>query len=968
MPPGNSTSLSSRRAPIRLVPSRTTSAGCGSTAHVPQLHFDRLALTECATCLRSGCSPRVVLCQLISDTSSSADLGRWRPSARTFLTTPFLKRATVLMRWFWLQIWMVEATRRRIGLCDHLPIRWARTMRLWPPFCGTAIGGRGQESSVPPEDQGFAATTRLTTASSFRATIGTGTSSRDGIRRSVAARMEADPLTTPPPALTLTDAEDVARVAFGLDGAASALDSERDQNFKIAGNESSFLLKVSNRADDLGALEMQTEVALHIAHLDPALPVMQPLPARDGGYFAKVESAGYEHVVRLFTFLPGTMVTANELDGAALYDFGANVARMGKAMRSFFHPAAGYKILWDLKYTPDLRRLLPSEPDRERRELATAVLDRFEKYVAPRMSGLRAQVIHNDLSLDNVLLDDAHRVSGIVDLGDTTHTALVCDLAIAIVSLMWDRTDPLEAASAAISGYNSVTHLEEAEATVLSDLMSARLVALVLIANWRVERYPENTDYLTREIDAAGGLLEQFDDIGWAKVARHIETVCLNPAPASLHTTTESMEQLLERRERVLGPALSPLFYDRPLHLVRGSGIRMFDQRGRAYLDAYNNVPIVGHSHPHVVAAIAEQSATLNTHIRYVHSDVIELAERLCASMPEGLDTVMFVNSGSEANEIAWRLATAYTGASGGIVSAHAYHGVTTATAALSPEQWPDRERPNHVSTISAPDDYRGQHRAGQLGWPQRYAAEVDNALAILVRQDVRPAALFLDALFTSDGIFSPPPEYLQEVVRRVHDAGGLYVADEVQCGHGRSGLHLWGFQSSDVTPDLVTLGKPMGNGHPVAAVVTRSEIAERFAESSTMFSTFGGNPVACRAALAVLDVIEEDNLIERAHATGAGLRGGLEAVGARHEAVGDVRGAGLLFGVELVSDKEARRPAPRLAHAVVNEMKERGVLVGLTGPDENVLKIRPPLVLEDQDADVITETLDAALTKCSVD
>ena len=778
--------------------------------------------------------------------------------------------------------------------------------------------------------------------------------------------MEADPLTTPPPALSPTDAEDVARVAYGLDGTASPLDSERDQNFKITARESSFLLKVSNRADDIGALEMQTEVALHIGRCDPALPVMQPLPARDGGHFAKVESDGHEHVVRLFTFLPGTMVTATELHGAALYDFGVTVARMGQALRSFFHPAAGYKILWDLKHTPDLRRLLPSEPDKERRKVVTGVLDRFENYVAPSMFGLRAQVIHNDLTLDNVLLDDAHRVSGIVDLGDTTHTALVCDLAIALVSLMWGRPDPLETASAAISGYNSVTRLEKAEAAVLSDLVSARLAALVLIANWRVERYPENADYITGNVDLAWRLLEQFDDLEWPAVARHMEAASRAPTSPPPETAG-SMEQLLERRERVLGPALSPLSYDRPLHLVRASGVRMFDHQGRAYLDAYNNVPIVGHSHPRVVTAIAEQSATLNTNTRYLHAAVVELAERLCATMPEGLDTVMFVNSGSEANEIAWRLATAYIGGSGGIVTAHAYHGVTAATAALSPEQWPDSERPNHVSTISVPDDYRGEHRAEQPGWPQRYAAEVDNALAVLLREDIRPAALFLDALFTSDGIFAPPPEYLREVVRRVHDAGGLYVADEVQCGHGRSGLHLWGFQSSGVIPDFVTLGKPMGNGHPVAAVVTRSEIAERFASSSTMFSTFGGNPVACRAALAVLEVIEEDDLIERANATGARLRAGLEALRARHDAVGDVRGVGLLLGVELVSDKETRRPAPRLAYAVMNEMKERGVLVGLTGPDDNVLKIRPPLVLEDQDAALITETLDVALTKCSV-
>jgi 4-aminobutyrate aminotransferase-like enzyme/Ser/Thr protein kinase RdoA (MazF antagonist) len=771
----------------------------------------------------------------------------------------------------------------------------------------------------------------------------------------------ADPLTTPPPSLSPADAEAFARTAFGLDGAASPLDSERDQNFKLVVNdESSFLLKVSNHADDRAALEMQTEAALHIARRDPALPVMQPVQTRSGGYFAEIETAGHEHAVRLFTFLPGTMVAPTELDAAALHEFGAIVARMGRVLRGFFHPAAGYRILWDLKHTPDLRRLLASEPNRKRKKLVTAVLDRFDDNVAPGMSGLRGQIIHNDLTLDNVLLDDAHRVSGIVDLGDTTHTALVCDLAIALVSLMWGRPDPLEAAHAAISGYSSVTRLEEPEATVLSDLVCARLAALVMIANWRVDRYPENADYITGNVDLAWRLLEQFEELGWAAVARHMETACC--FPASSQFIPGSTKHLLERREGVLGPALSPLSYDRPLQIVRAAGVRMFDHEGHAYLDAYNNVPVVGHSHPRVVEAIAEQSATLNTNTRYLHGAVVELAERLLASMPDGLDTVMFVNSGSEANEIAWRLAIAYTGGSGGIVTAHAYHGVTTAVAALSPEQWPRGERPPHIATIPPPDNYRGRYRAEQQ-WPERYAAEVDNALADLRQKNVLPAALFADALFTSDGIFAPPPAYLRDVVGRVHDAGGLYVADEVQCGHGRTGHHLWGFQSSGVAPDLVTLGKPMGNGHPVAAVVTRSDIAERFAASSTMFSTFGGNPVACRAALAVLDVIEEDNLIERAHATGARLRAELEALGAHHDAVGDVRGAGLLIGVELVNDKETRRPAPPLAHAVMNEMKERRVLVGLTGPDENVLKIRPPLVLDDEDVTTIAETLDAALT-----
>jgi 4-aminobutyrate aminotransferase-like enzyme len=388
----------------------------------------------------------------------------------------------------------------------------------------------------------------------------------------------------------------------------------------------------------------------------------------------------------------------------------------------------------------------------------------------------------------------------------------------------------------------------------------------------------------------------------------------------------------------------------------------MFDERGAAYLDAYNNVPVVGHCHPRVTAAISEQSSTLNTNTRYLHESVVELAERLVATMPDGLDTVMFVNSGSEANDIAWRLATAYTGGTGGIVTGHAYHGVTTATIALSPEEWTDENVPGHVTTVPPPDGYRGPHRADEAGWVDRYVDYLDAALDRLHRRGVRPAAFFVDSLFTSDGIFIPQPSYLQNVVRRVHEAGGLIVADEVQCGFGRSGSHMWSFQRSSITPDFVTLGKPMGNGHPIAAVITRSEIAERFASKTDIFSTFGGNPVACRAALAVLDVVRDEALQHHAAVVGAALQSSLAGLMQHHDAIGDVRGAGLMIGVELVLDKSTREPAPAVAHEVMNRMRDHGVLVGVTGRNGNVLKIRPPLVLSAEEAGVIGSTLDACL------
>ncbi len=750
-----------------------------------------------------------------------------------------------------------------------------------------------------------------------------------------------DPLDTPPPSYSLEGAADIGRDVFGVDSVASALDSERDQNFRLDGTDGrSFVLKISNRADDRAAIEMQTLATLHIAAVDPELPVMQPVATIEGEHVIDIDG----ELVRLFTFLPGRMLKAAEVRTQALRDFGATVARTGKALRGFFHPAGGYEILWDLKNTPDLRPLLSSTRDAGQQKVLATVLDRFDARVGPVLPGLRSQLIHNDLTLSNVLLDDDHRVSGIVDFGDLTHTALICDLAIALVSAMWDTADPLVSAQATIGGYSSVVPIEEAESAILGDLIAARLAALILIANSRVERYPENAEYIMGSVPAAWRLLEHLEAKGWEIFRR------------------PTFEELLERRKQALGPAQAPLSYEHPLYLVRGEGSQMFDHEGNAYLDAYNNVPVVGHSHPKVVRAIAEQSATLNTNTRYLHHSAVELAERLIATMPPGLNTVMFFNSGSEANDIAWRIATSVTGRTGGIVTDFAYHGVTAAIQAVSPEEWVKGERPAHIETIPAPNDFCGPHRREEPGWAESYAEHVDTAVEKLAGRGHDLAILYVDPLFTSDGVFTPPPSYLQEVLRRVRAAGSLFVADEVQCGFGRSGDHLWGFEASGITPDFVTLGKPMGNGHPVAAVITSSEIAERFAAKTDVFSTFGGNPVACRAALAVLDVLEEEALQQNAKTVGQHLRAGLLRLAEKHTAIGDVRGAGLLIGVELVGG-ETGEPAPEVAKKVVNEMRERGILIGRTGRDGNVLKVRPPLVLTTEEADRICSTLDTCFT-----
>jgi 4-aminobutyrate aminotransferase-like enzyme len=418
-------------------------------------------------------------------------------------------------------------------------------------------------------------------------------------------------------------------------------------------------------------------------------------------------------------------------------------------------------------------------------------------------------------------------------------------------------------------------------------------------------------------------------------------------------------KRLLQRRHALMGRAYR-LFYDEPLHLVRGEGVWLWDADGRKYLDMYNNVPHVGHCHPRVVQAICGQAALLNTHTRYLHEHVVGLAERLTALLPADLDTAMFCCTGSEANELALRIARTATGATGIVVTDFAYHGNTQAIYEITTESCPPEERPEYVVTVPVPDTYRGPHRGTDAG--ERYADYVRDAIGRLERRGLRPAAFIIDTIVSSGGVVTPPPGYLQRAASLVREAGGLFVADEVQPGFGRTGRHFWGFEAEDVVPDIVTMGKPMGNGHPVSAVVARGELVAGFGARGRYFNTFGGNPVSCAAALAVLDVIEEEALMLNALEVGGYLEAGLRRLAGAHECIGDVRANGLFVAVELVTERDQRAPATQLTGRVVNELRNRGVLTGSIGPHDNILKLRPPMVLTAPDAEFFLGVFDEVL------
>jgi 4-aminobutyrate aminotransferase-like enzyme/Ser/Thr protein kinase RdoA (MazF antagonist) len=430
------------------------------------------------------------------------------------------------------------------------------------------------------------------------------------------------------------------------------------------------------------------------------------------------------------------------------------------------------------------------------------------------------------------------------------------------------------------------------------------------------------------------------------------------PAPAPTKAET-----LAARRAHV-GRNLS-ISYREPLKIVRGWMQYLYDETGRAYLDCYNNVPVVGHSHPRVVRAIQQQTALLTTNTRYLHDNLTRYAERLAALMPAPLEVCYFVNSASEANELALRLARAHTGREDMIVLEAAYHGHTSALIDLSPYKFAGpggRGRRPWVHVAPIPDDYRGPYRRDDPEAGPKYARHVAELVEQLQRAGRGLAGYIAETLPSVGGQIVLPPGYLRDVYAAVRAAGGVCIADEVQVGFGRLGTHLWGFETQGVVPDIVVLGKPIGNGHPLGAVVTTAAIARSFDNGMEFFSTFGGNPVACAAGLAVLDVLAEEGLQAHAHRVGRHLLDGLRARLERHRVVGDVRGAGLFLGVELVLDRERRTPAPEVATYVVNRLRECQILTGTDGPWHNVIKIRPPLVFNERDADHLMASLDEVL------
>jgi 4-aminobutyrate aminotransferase-like enzyme/Ser/Thr protein kinase RdoA (MazF antagonist) len=747
------------------------------------------------------------------------------------------------------------------------------------------------------------------------------------------------------PVLTLDEALDCARRLFGIDAAGAPLASERDQNFLLeirTGDR--FVLKVANSAEDGALLEAQNAALDHVGRRIALCP--RVVPTLGGDTVTEVTSAsGARHFVRLLTWIDGEpLASVPDPSPGLLEDLGRQVAELDQALDGFDHPAIHREFYWDLAVgLPLVRELLPLVEDGAMRALVTRVADQIEARDGARFARLRRAAVHNDPNDYNVLVANG-KITGILDFGDIVSSYAIADLAIAIAYAVFGKADPIAAAVSVVRGYQEVRPLDDDEVASLFGLVLLRLCTSVCVAARQQKQRPGDA-YLSV---SQGPIAETLPALAALDPAAVEETL--------RHARGRTPEETLAARRRVIGPNLS-VAYRHPVKAVRGWMQYLYDHNGRRFLDAYNNVPHVGHSHPRVVQAVIEQMLLLNTNTRYLHDSLAAFAERLTATLPASLSVCYFVNSGSEANELALRLARAHTRRRDVIVLDAAYHGNTTTLVDISPYKFngPGGEgAAPWVHVLPLPDTYRGKYKRDDPRAGEKYAE--------FARHVRNPSAFIAESAPSVGGQIILPDRYLANVYAIVRAAGGVCIADEVQTAYGRMGTHFYAFEAQHVVPDIVVLGKPIGNGYPLGAVVTTPEIARSFDNGMEFFSTFGGSTVSCAAGLAVLEVVQEERLQEHAREVGDALLALLHAMAARHPLVGDVRGSGLFLGVELVKDRDTREPATAEASAVVNRMRDRGILIGTEGSFANVLKIRPPMPFSRDDAAHLAATLEEVL------
>ncbi|MDN5204445.1 aminotransferase class III-fold pyridoxal phosphate-dependent enzyme [Fulvivirgaceae bacterium BMA10] len=768
------------------------------------------------------------------------------------------------------------------------------------------------------------------------------------------------------PDFSIVEAEEVMRQSFGIAGTAKPLGSYIDQNFMIESTSGErYILKIANQSEAMEFVKAQADILNFLEKSDGGNKYPKSVKSPNDQDIIIVKNAkGEQFRARLLTFLNGTfMGEMQHHDEQMLESLGIFLAEMDNHMERFSNAfLVTNKSDWNLKYALDAKKHLSLIKDPQKRNLVNHFFFQFESFALPILSGQPQSIIHGDANELNILVTE-NKVSGIIDFGDMNFSYTINELAIALVYAMMDKDDPFDSASHVVKGYNQIKALTEEQIEILYYLIATRLCVSVCMSSYSASRDPGNEHTQISE-RPAWDLLEKMV----ATNPIYVRTLFLRACGFRVSDET-NYDTLLQRRKTSLNNNLSISYGKDPLKIVKGAMQYLYDDKGNAYLDCVNNVCHLGHCHPEVVKAGQKQMAVLNTNTRFLSDHILDYAEHLASKFPDPLKVVTFVCSGSEANDLAVRMAQTYTGGTDMIVIDHAYHGTSRVDQDLSPYKFNSkggRGQASYIHVAEMPDLYRGKFKANDPEAGEKYAEYVKEHLERIESQGKKIAGFIGESVLGCGGQIVLPDGYFEKAFEHVRNAGGVCIVDEVQVGFGRVGSHFWGFETQRAIPDIVTMGKPIGNGHPLGAVITTPEIAEAFNNGLEYFNTFGGNPVSCYIGKTVLEVIEDEQLQENAQKVGAKLLEEFKRLGEKYSLIGDVRGMGLFLGIELVKDHQTLEPAAEEADVVIEKMKERGILLSTDGPLHNVLKFKPPMVFTMANAELFVQALDEILQEIS--
>lgn len=724
----------------------------------------------------------------------------------------------------------------------------------------------------------------------------------------------------------------------------TALEGYDSINFKVSSNKGLFVLKKYTYTEETLAILQAEDSAANqldgISHLN----FPKSIANTNQESFSIVDEAIY----RLLPFIEGDFIANVDKDVQLLVSFGTALASIDKTLERHYSAVfAAKETVWDLKHFKRNQQYLNDISNSKDRNIVRYFFLQFHEQITPVQHLFRKSVIHNDANDWNVLTKNGV-VTGFIDFGDMCHTWLINELAIGLTYLMMNDNNPLKTAEIILKSYHSVFPLHENELDALYYLIAARLCTSVCNSAHSKKQKPDS-DYITISEKPAWNLLKTWLRINPIKATDTFRRAC-----GFQETEKPLLTKQLKRRTSNLSPALS-LSYETPIQMSRSAFQFMYDTEGNTILDAYNNIMLVGHCHPKVVEAGQRTLARLNTNTRYIYEELLSYSEKLLAKFPAHLNKVFFVNSGSAASDLAIRMAKTHTKKDKIMVLEHGYHGNTQYGIDISHYKYNHKGGKGKAESIvetPMPKVYNSgfssesEATAHYVKIAQKQIKETNNDIA----------AFIAEPIVGCGGQVPLAPSYLKAIYPSIRAHGGICISDEVQVGFGRLGSHFWGFEMHGVVPDMVILGKPMGNGHPIGAVVTTTEIAASFDNGMEFFSSFGGNPVSCAIGEAVLDVIEADGLQAHALEVGSYLKLGLEQLKQAYKQIGDVRGSGLFLGVELIT--AASVPNTKLAKIIKNEICKKNILISTDGPYDSVLKIKPPLYFNKENAQELLDNL----------